>query len=63
MVGAFFVLSGYVVAYTATELGEYKASPRISPAPQFIMARIMGRGVAFQHSPPPFHLNLSRFPP
>ena len=42
VVGAFFVLSGYVVAYTCTELGQYKASPRISPAPQFIMSRIMG---------------------
>jgi hypothetical protein len=35
-------VSGYVVAYTCTELGQYKASPRISPAPQFIMSRIMG---------------------
>ena len=42
VVGAFFVLSGYVVAYTCTELGQYKASARISPAPQFIMSRIMG---------------------
>ena len=42
VVGAFFVLSGYVVAYTCTELGEYKASPRIKPAPQFVASRIMG---------------------
>ena len=42
VVGAFFVLSGYVVAYTCTELGEYKASPRIKPAPKFVASRIMG---------------------
>jgi hypothetical protein len=42
VVGAFFVLSGYVVAYTCTELGKYEASPRIAPANQFIAARIMG---------------------
>jgi|MDSW01.1.fsa_nt_gb peptidoglycan/LPS O-acetylase OafA/YrhL len=42
VVGAFFVLSGYVVAYTCTELGEYRASPRISPAPAFILSRVMG---------------------
>ena len=42
VVGAFFVLSGYVVAYTCTELGKYEASPRIKPANQFIMSRIMG---------------------
>ena len=42
VVGAFFVLSGYVVAYTCTELGKYEASPRVSPAPAFIASRIMG---------------------
>ena len=42
VVGAFFVLSGYVVAYTCTELGKYEASPRIKPAPAFILSRVMG---------------------
>ena len=42
VVGAFFVLSGYVVAYTCTELGKYEASARIKPAPQFVASRIMG---------------------
>ena len=42
VVGAFFVLSGYVVAYTCTELGKYEASPRVSPAPAFIASRVMG---------------------
>jgi len=40
VVGAFFVLSGYVVAYTCTELGKYEASPRIAPANQFIMVSL-----------------------
>ena len=30
-VGPFFVLSGYVAGYTATELGKYEASPRVKP--------------------------------
>ena len=42
VVGAFFVLSGYVAAYTATELNKYEASPRIKPAPQYIVSRVMG---------------------
>ena len=42
VVGAFFVLSGYVVAYTCTELGKYEASPRVSPAPAFVASRVMG---------------------
>ena len=31
-VGAFFVISGYVAGYTATELGKYEASARVKPA-------------------------------
>jgi len=42
MVGAFFVLSGYVAAYVATELNEYKASPRIKPAVSYFIGRVAG---------------------
>jgi len=41
-VGAFFVLSGYVAGYTATELGKFEASPRVKPAGAYIAARVMG---------------------
>jgi peptidoglycan/LPS O-acetylase OafA/YrhL len=41
-VGAFFVLSGYVAGYTATEQAKYEASPRIKPAGAYSVARIMG---------------------
>lgn len=42
VVGAFFVLSGYVAGYTSTELGKYEASPRVSPAVNYSIQRIMG---------------------
>lgn len=42
VVGAFFVLSGYVACYVATELGKYEASPRIDNKAQYIVSRIMG---------------------
>eukprot|EP00958_Prasinococcus_capsulatus_P022561 scaffold3183_cov381-Prasinococcus_capsulatus_cf.AAC.12 len=42
VVGAFFVLSGYVAGYTATELGKYEASPRIKPEIGYIISRIAG---------------------
>lgn len=42
VVGAFFVLSGYVAGYVATELGKYEASPRIKPAHKYIIGRIFG---------------------
>eukprot|EP00192_Tetraselmis_astigmatica_P005119 CAMPEP_0117668120 /NCGR_PEP_ID=MMETSP0804-20121206/11358_1 /TAXON_ID=1074897 /ORGANISM="Tetraselmis astigmatica, Strain CCMP880" /LENGTH=497 /DNA_ID=CAMNT_0005475947 /DNA_START=168 /DNA_END=1662 /DNA_ORIENTATION=+ len=42
VVGAFFVLSGYVAAYVATELNEYKASPRIKPAVSYFAGRVAG---------------------
>lgn len=42
VVGAFFVLSGYVTAYTATTNGAYEASPKLRPAPQWILSRIFG---------------------
>lgn len=41
-VGAFFVLSGYVAGYTATELGKFEASPRVRPAGAYTVARLMG---------------------
>lgn len=42
VVGAFFVLSGYVTAYTATTNGAYEASPKLKPAPSWILARVFG---------------------
>lgn len=41
-VGPFFVISGYVAAYTATELGKYAASPRVAPAWAYSVARVAG---------------------
>lgn len=41
-VGAFFVLSGYVAGYTATELGKYEASPRVKPEGAYTIARVAG---------------------
>lgn len=41
-VGAFFVLSGYVAGYTATEQAKFEASPRVSPASAYTVARVMG---------------------
>jgi peptidoglycan/LPS O-acetylase OafA/YrhL len=41
-VGAFFVISGYVAGYTATELGKFEASPRIQPAAAYTIARVAG---------------------
>eukprot|EP00240_Pyramimonas_obovata_P001458 CAMPEP_0118935620 /NCGR_PEP_ID=MMETSP1169-20130426/15743_1 /TAXON_ID=36882 /ORGANISM="Pyramimonas obovata, Strain CCMP722" /LENGTH=495 /DNA_ID=CAMNT_0006878677 /DNA_START=48 /DNA_END=1535 /DNA_ORIENTATION=+ len=42
VVGAFFVLSGYVAGYVATELGKREASPRTENKSQYIIGRIMG---------------------
>jgi len=42
VVGAFFVLSGYVTAYTATTNGAYEASPKLRPSPSWILARVFG---------------------
>jgi peptidoglycan/LPS O-acetylase OafA/YrhL len=43
VVGAFFVLSGYVAAYTTTELGERKYNAaRLDNPVQFAVTRIMG---------------------
>jgi len=42
VVGAFFVLSGYVTAYTATTNGAYEASPKLTPAPAWILSRVFG---------------------
>lgn len=36
------MLSGYVAAYTATELGKYAASSRVAPAWQYTVARVAG---------------------
>lgn len=41
-VGAFFVLSGYVAGYTATELDKYAASPRIKPEFDYFVGRVAG---------------------
>ena len=41
-VGAFFVLSGYVAGYTATEQGKFEASARVAPAGAYTLARVMG---------------------
>jgi len=42
VVGAFFVLSGYVTAYTSTTVGAYEASPKLKPAPAWILSRVFG---------------------
>jgi peptidoglycan/LPS O-acetylase OafA/YrhL len=43
-VGAFFALSGYVAAYTTTEVGQRKASARLTSAPsqQWWLSKCMG---------------------
>lgn len=41
-VGPFFVLSGYMAGYTATELGKYEASARVKPAWAYTVARVAG---------------------
>lgn len=41
-VGAFFVISGYVAGYTATEVGKYEASARVKPAWAYTVARVAG---------------------
>lgn len=44
VVGAFFALSGYVAAYTTTDLGAKKAKDKVTatPAPTFILSRVFG---------------------
>ena len=43
VVGAFFVLSGYVAAYTTTKLGRYEAQmERLRPSPKYFISRVMG---------------------
>lgn len=44
IVGAFFALSGYVTAYTSTEVGEPKASPKLTetPSQQWVLSRVFG---------------------
>jgi len=42
VVGAFFVISGYVAAYTTTELAQRKGSKRLDNAVEFVVTRIMG---------------------
>jgi peptidoglycan/LPS O-acetylase OafA/YrhL len=43
-VGAFFALSGYVTAYTTTEVGERAASPKLTetPSQKWWLSKIMG---------------------
>jgi len=42
VVGAFFVISGYVTAYTTTEIGQRKGKARLDNAVEFIVQRVMG---------------------
>lgn len=44
IVGAFFALSGYVTAYTSTEVGLPKASPKLTdtPSQEWILSRVFG---------------------
>ena len=44
LVGAFFVLSGYVTAYTTTENAKREASPKLlhTPKQQWILSRVFG---------------------
>ena len=41
-VGAFFVLSGYVAGYTATEQGKFEAGSRVKPEGAYTLARVAG---------------------
>ena len=43
-VGAFFALSGYVSAYTTTEVGKYEASSRLTetPSQKWFLSKVMG---------------------
>eukprot|EP00899_Mesostigma_viride_P017174 jgi/Mesvir1/25458/Mv01727-RA.2 len=41
-VGAFFVLSGYLAAYTSSEIGKYEASPRLQPEVGYFLGRVSG---------------------
>jgi peptidoglycan/LPS O-acetylase OafA/YrhL len=42
VVGAFFVLSGYVAGYTGTLIGKREADPRIEPTHKYVIGKIMG---------------------
>lgn len=44
IVGAFFALSGYVTAYTSTEVGQQVASPKFlsAPTPQWTLSKVFG---------------------
>ncbi|CAB9511929.1 Acyltransferase family [Seminavis robusta] len=42
VVGAFFVLSGYVTAYTATTNGAYEASPKLKPSAVWTLSKVFG---------------------
>jgi peptidoglycan/LPS O-acetylase OafA/YrhL len=44
VVGAFFALSGYVTAYTSTEIGQRAASPKLldTPKQKWILSRVFG---------------------
>lgn len=41
VVGAFFVISGYVAAYTTTTLGQRKGTERLDNAVEFVVPRVM----------------------
>uniref|UniRef100_A0A7S1N0G5 Acyltransferase 3 domain-containing protein n=1 Tax=Eutreptiella gymnastica TaxID=73025 RepID=A0A7S1N0G5_9EUGL len=42
VVGAFFVLSGYVAGYTGSLIGEQKADPRLEPTHKYVISKVMG---------------------
>lgn len=44
LVGGFFALSGYVMAYTSTEVGKCEASPKLldTPKQKWILSRVFG---------------------
>lgn len=42
VVGAFFVLSGYVAGYTGSLIGKQEADPRLEPTHKYVIGKIMG---------------------
>ena len=42
VVGAFFVLSGYMAGYTGSVIGKQEADPRLTPTSTYVIAKVMG---------------------
>jgi len=42
VVGAFFVLSGYVAGYTGSSIGKREADPRLFPTHAYVIGKVMG---------------------